>query len=1838
MAAVLPRHSGASSIGLSHESDAATNRRENAAANEATTAKARNAFARLPLSFEANHGQTDAQVLFLARGKGYGLFLTANGAVFSFTGLSTPLRMHFEGAAPAPRITGVNQLPGKVNYLVGNEPDKWRTNVATYERVRYEQIYKGVDLVYYGNQRQLEYDFVVAPHASYQQIRLAFEGAGKLKLNRRGHLVWQNGARQIILQRPKAYQEVKGKRRVVTASYRVKANGEVGFKIGNYDRNLPLVIDPVLAYATYLGGNSQDLGVSVALDSAGNTYIAGDTSSLNFPTAAPMEPNNSGATDVFVTKLNTTGSTMIYSTYIGGAGIDFPQSIAVDGSGNAYVAGQTGSPNFPVFSALHPTYSGGGDAFVFELNAAGSAPIFSTFLGGAGGDIANSVALDNLANIYVTGNTGSSDFPTTNPIQPNRAGTAIFKTTNAAGNWNASGSGLSASVVNHLVFSPGNTSIVYAATNIGVFKSTDNGQNWTSAPGQTGLFVNKLAIDPSNTNIIYAATNSGMFKSTDAGNTFAAINNGINPTFARIVTVDPITPTTVYALSVSNLFFKSTDGGANWTPSFVGVINITINEVTGLVIDPTTPTTLYAATNRGVLKSTNGAASWALSNTGFPFSNIRVPTITIDSTNPNVLYAGTSAGIFKSVNGAASWTSITGNLPPFGVQHIAPDPTNASIIYIVALGTVQKTIDGGATWNVSATGYPGTTINTLLIDPAHPATLYIGTSSGSDAFVTKLGASGVSQLYSTYFGGSTSDSANGIAIDAGGNAYIAGSTTSTNFPTLNAIQPVNGGGGDAFVTKLNAAGSAAVYSTFLGGNAGDSGIAIAVDASGNAYVGGTTFSQNFPTSNAFQPANASFNGDAFLAKINPSGSAFVYSTFLGGTGTDQCFAIAVDSNGSAYLAGTTGSASFPVLGAPQPALSGFSDAFVTKFAPNGLSLLYSTFLGGIGQEEAWGIAVDASQNTYVVGWTDSPDLPTVNALQANYGGITDAFIAKLSPAPEVAVSIIDSPDPVNFGANLTYTINVVNNGDTSANNVTLTDTIPAGAIFVSATSNVGSCTGTSPIVCTLGKINPGVSVTVTVVVKPPAVRTAVNIATATLNEADSFPANNTATSETLVDFADLAITKNAAQTLAAPGAKITYSLVVRNKGVLPAAVTVTDNLPSGLSLNKCSTTSGVVCGGSGNNVSVVFPSLAPAAAEVVLITAQVSAAATAGTLISNTASASSPLPDPDTSNNSSTALVAVASTPILQRLNGIIAFAADRAFTPVAEPSGIYKINSDGTNETLFPNIPLNARRPSWSPDGAKLAYEYTNFAGNSPVNEISIINANGTGSMKIAENISQFNRNIAWSPNGTQIAFIGAGSQFNAATIRTVTIANVDGSGSYQLPGSPTFLSSVDWSPDGTKFVYATDNEIFVMNADGTNQTKLTTQEQTNDGATIDSDPHWSPDGAKILLTRSTTNSNSVYVMNADGSNLMKLFNPGGRDADWSPDGQIIVLQQGNEICTINVNGTNQKCLTNNIYYDFSPNWQALPGPATLQFAATTPSVPENIGSTQVVVNRSGDIGIAATVNYATADTAGLAACTVVNGKASERCDYETAVGTLRFAPGETSQSFTLPIVDDAHVEGAETFTITLSSATGATINAPATITFTIADNDAAPSSQNPIDGVQFFVTQQYIDFLGRMPDSTGLANWMATLNGCPNGGFGENDNPSCDRVHVSAGFFLSDEFRGRGYWAYRFYEVGFDRRPLYAEFVPDMAQVGGAQSPESELLSKAAYTDSFVQRSEFTNRYNGLSNSAYVNALEQNAEITLSNKAALIAALDGNQKTRGQVLREIVESKDVEDRFFIR
>jgi uncharacterized repeat protein (TIGR01451 family) len=2055
------------------------------------TEAARAGFGRLPLSFEVNQGQADARVRFLARGQGYGIFLTDNGAAFSLGG--SALHMRFQDAATSPRITGVDQLPGKVNYLVGNKSSEWRTNIPTYERVRYEQIYPGIDLVYYGNQRQLEYDFVIAPGASFKQIRLAFDGAGKL--NRSGDLILKSGTHTITLLRPKAYQNIDNKQLEVSVRYSLKPHGEVTFQVGNYDKSQPLVIDPLLVYSTFLGGSGQDVGSSIAVDSSGNVYIAGQTVSLNFPTTLPLLAAYGGNTDAFVAKLNANGSDLIYSTFLGGNLNDSATSIAVDNAGNAYVTGETNSGNFPVLNALHPTLAGNpSDAFVAELNSTGSALIYSTYLGGHSDDRGNSIAIDNSGNAYVAGTTSSADFPTTNPVQAIRSGHAIFKSTNAAGNWAPSDSGLTASLIIDLVFQPGNSSIIYAATETGLFKSSDSGANWSLLPGSPPFIYSELALDPVNPAIIYVTTNGGVFKSTDGGNSFTAMNNGLQLP-VRTIAVDPVTPTTLYAAG-GGQYFKSVNGGASWTPNSLSVAS----SVDSITIDPNTPSTLYADTNLGIFRSIDAGTSWTKLNTGIP-DFLTINNITIDPAH-NLIYVGTSFGLWKSAIGSNTWANI-GNLT-FGITSVAFDPTNASLLYAATEVSIQKSIDGGNSWTESKTGYPGTRTSSLVLNPTQPSTLFVGTTSTPDAFVTKLSAGGASQIYSTYLGGNLLEQGNGVALDASGNAYVTGLTNSSDFPTANALQANRGDdfpAGDAFITKLNASGSAFVYSTYLGANFNDSGRAIAVDTNGNAYVCGSTGSLLFPTVNAFQSQHAGFFNDVFVTKVNAAGSALVYSTFIGGEFTDDCEDIAIDATGSAYITGLTTSSDFPLFAPLQATGGGAShDAFITKLAPNGSSLIHSTYLGGSNNDGGRGIAVDSSQNIYVVGTTSSTDFPTLNPLQPGFGGGSDVFIAKLRPAPDVVVTMTDSPDPVTFGSNLTYTITVKNVGELAATGVTLTDTLPAGTTLVSANSTAGTCSGTTTINCGLGTLIGGATVTVTIVVTPP-LGTITNSATATINETDASPANNTATAETLVSFADLTITKKTAQNLVAPGSTFTFSLLVKNKGAIPADVLVTDNLPAGLTLTKCTATGNGVCGVSGN---VTFSQLAGGASETVLLTVAVSASATEGTVISNTASASSPVPDPDTSNNSSTASVTVATAPILQKSNGLIAYESNRGFFPnVEEPSGIYTVTPELTDEMLFPGIPTNSgvKTPEWSPDGGRLAFQQRSFINNAVINEIFVINADGSGLLKLTDKVWDFSRGLTWSPNGSQIAYIGDD--------QTIHIANTDGSGSYKLPGSPSLLFFVDWSPDGTKFVYSTEHEIFVINPDGTGQKQLTS---IQNGANHDSSPRWSPDGSKIVFTRFT--KNGTLVMNADGSNPRKILNIPAGSPYWSPDGLSIVFIEEGELCTVNLDNTNHKCRFTFSFQEFTPSWQKLPNPNptptptpaptfslfgkvtmnppqfnvrveldgpvfavdltdengnyefvnlpageytvkpfsvphdfnppsrtvtitnaditgldfvgtfvtanvtghvkdnngnplagiriavgvqgaitetvitdangfysitdiprgstvfllpdpltvydfvpsgkaiasvsgtevvdfvgtkaqtnviagrvvdpitdqgisnvpvgltqgtihteftstsangtfsfgdrrannsymisvnddsalvfgpkldpsqpfaqfqipsltsdqnlrftasrrnSVQFAVSLPSVSESSGSLEIPVTRTGDVANAATVNFTTSDIAGLAACSVANGKASERCDYGSTVGTLRFAAFETSKSIVIPIVNDVNVEGNETLTITLTTAVGAQMGSPASLIVLIVDDDTTPATQNPIDGIEPFVTQQYIDFLGRLPDTIGFANWVATLSGCPDRGFGENLNPSCDRVHVSAGFFLSDEFRGRGYFAYRFYEVAFDRRPLYAEFVPDMAQVGGAQSPQSELLSKAAYTDAFVKRGEFTNRYNGLSNSAFVNALEQNAEITLSNKADLIAALDGNQKTRAQVLREIVESTAVEDKFFIR
>jgi Calx-beta domain/Bacterial pre-peptidase C-terminal domain/Domain of unknown function (DUF4214) len=301
----------------------------------------------------------------------------------------------------------------------------------------------------------------------------------------------------------------------------------------------------------------------------------------------------------------------------------------------------------------------------------------------------------------------------------------------------------------------------------------------------------------------------------------------------------------------------------------------------------------------------------------------------------------------------------------------------------------------------------------------------------------------------------------------------------------------------------------------------------------------------------------------------------------------------------------------------------------------------------------------------------------------------------------------------------------------------------------------------------------------------------------------------------------------------------------------------------------------------------------------------------------------------------------------------------------------------------------------------------------------------------------------------------------------------------------------------------------------------------------------------------------------------------------------------------------------------------------ASIQLTATTYAAGEGAGAVNVGVARSGDITLAATVNYATSDPSGLTNCNVITGNASARCDYPTFIGTARFAVGQTSSTISIPLVDDAYAEGNETFTIALSSPTGATLGAPNTATVTIQDNEAS-NGPNPIFTTAFFVRQQYLDFLGREPDPQGFADWQAVINGCP------PSDTTCDRIHVSSSFFRSAEFQDRGFFVYRFYSTAFGRKPLYAEFIPDLAKVSGFLTPAELEAAKAAFVADFMTRSEFTTKYNGTTNAQYVDLLLSTAGITHPARDFWVAALGNGTRTRQDVLREMAESGEVGTKYF--
>lgn len=1318
-----------------------------------TPAQVREAYGQLPLSFEANHGQADESINYLARGAGYTLSLSPTGAVFVLaqrsdehsqsgnrspsrvdkSGVATPatldtdtsnalgseqpakvLRMNLLGANRGASAEGLNELEGRVNYFTGNDPAEWRTNIQTFGRVRYNEVYPGIDLVYYGSQRLLEYDFVVAPGRDARAIALEFAGADKVEVDAAGELLLTLGESIVRQPKPVVYQELSGERRAIEGGYVLDSRGRVSFHVGEYDRSAPLVIDPVIAYSTYLGGSDTEDGNDIKVDSAGNAYVCGNTASTNFPTANAIQATFGGATfaggrDGFITKLNATGTAFVYSTYFGSDGDDRCNKIAVDSTGNAYVAGETTSTNFPTLNAIQSAFGGGlSDAFVAKLDASGSALIYSTYLGGNIFDAASGIALDSSNNVYVTGRTTSPNYPTANAIQATQA-------------------------------------------------------------------------------------------------------------------------------------------------------------------------------------------------------------------SPN-----------------------------------------------------------------------------------------------ADAFVTKIDASGSALVYSTYLGGSGGeafDAGFSIAVDASGSAYVTGQTTSTNFPTLNPIQAAFGGGspdGDAFVTKIHASGLALVYSTYLGGVDNDIGFEIAVDSAGSAHLTGVTRSANFPTANPIQPVRKGAS-DAFVTKLNAAGMAFIYSTYLGGSIEDSGNGIALDSSGNVYIAAGTSSADFPTANPIQGASGGGIDATVTKFNPFGTAILFSTYLGGSGGDAALAIAVDSATSMYITGRTTSTNLPTTNPVQAANGGGQDAFVSKLAPS-------------------------VIISGKVTSNGVAL-----------------------SGVTVTLGG-----SLS----------------ATTTTNASGNY---------------SLAVALGGSYTVTPSKTGYTFT---------PSSQSFT-NLSSNQTANFTAT------------------ALPPVAGNDAYSTAEDTALniAAPGVLGNDT----------DPAGNTLTASIVSLPTHGTVTLNSNGSFTYTPANNYNGADSFTYRANHGTSNSnTATVAITINA-------------------VNDAPVNTVP----------------------------GAQTANLNTTLTFSAANSNRISISDVD---------AASAAVRVTLTATGGTLSLSGLSGLSFTAGDGTGDATMTfTGTIANINAALN--------GLRFTPTTNFTGAASLQIITNDQG----ATGAGGSRSDT--DNVAITVVDARR----------------------------------LQLSSAAFNASEVAGRATITVTRTGNASQPASVDYATSDLSGLNNCNVNTGNASQRCDYTAIAGTVSFAAGQTSATFSIPLINDVYVEGTETLTVMLSNPVGGVLGPQVSSTLSILDNDLAAGAPNPIDNATFFIRQHYLDFLNREPEASGLAAWVAILNNCPTG------DKSCDRVGVSSGFFRSLESFERTYFIYRFYRTALGRKPTYDEYQQDIKRVTGFLTNAQLEARKAEFAEEFVQRADFKALYDSKADGApYVNAIIETAGVTPSNATDVSNRQGAHTITRGQALRELVESPEISQAFF--
>lgn len=801
------------------------------------------ALAKLPMSFEP--APTPGR--FVANSGNYSVSIGANDSFIGITkDLSRPeptLHFAFENASSAAWLQATEPLPGVINYYRGQDSRNWRLGVKTYAKVQAKSVYPGIDVIYYGDQRRLEFDFVVAAGAEPKAIAFKVDGADKLSLSEEGNLVAGVDGNEFRFHKPYAYQLIHGKQIPVAVEYALSGTNRATLRVGNYDKNRTLVIDPKLTYSTFMGGSQADTGNGIVIDSTGNAYVAGKSCSSDFVAGSNFK-GTTNSCDAYVSKLDPTGQTVLWTTFIAGqTPVPNPATaaangVAVDAAGNVYVIGTTNFFDLPLLttpgaSDHKSTYNGGdSDAFISILNNSG-ALIRETYLGGSNIDQGFGVTVDQQQNVIGVGQTCSSDFPAYNSLEAK----------------------------------------VEAC--VGFVTKLDFGLH-IAGP----ILPGASPVSPRHSSL------------TDT-----------NCSAGALCPATPDATQTYY-------FFSTLFGGQPLPP------------------EPSWPS-LNAPSYQSGIAVPIGAITIGTPNCGLT-----------DAKPPQVLLAegtGTSGGLTWPCGSIKPKAGIPdgGGFTWFDLGDVPPAPIFASTSgYGVALDPVGDVFAVGGT-------------STADLAPFMFYAGYLGIHFGkTGAWVLKLSGLDGDQIYATTLTTSpdtdaSPNSARAIAVDTSGQAYITGVSSGSLMTTPGAASSAALGGKDAFVVKLDIPASHFLYSTYLGGSGDDQGLGIAIDNGGAAYVAGSTTSANLkvinPLLDSAGNAESSLLGpqDAFIARLNPSGSASTMMAYLGGASSDQANGIALSPTGNIFVGGTTQSVDFPIVptaaAAPGKTIygGGTSDAFVT---------------------------------------------------------------------------------------------------------------------------------------------------------------------------------------------------------------------------------------------------------------------------------------------------------------------------------------------------------------------------------------------------------------------------------------------------------------------------------------------------------------------------------------------------------------------------------------------------------------------------------------------------------------------------------------------------------------------------------------------------------------------------------------------------------------------------------------------------------------------------------------------------------------------------------------------